>query len=197
MWNMVLVLIIIFLYFPVNAFMEKVQLDKYEHVALNILGKGAVLALTVFLCTFVLMLIRDKRDTIITDLEDKGVAEFVATAPRIKNVKNFNGKRAVTVTKYYVKYTAKLDSSTFTYYDEVSGSEEMNDLLNQKAVLNLRVFKGTDGKIFYGKESDTVDTYLAENIAWKPAYQKITAIAAIVFVLLELLLVPLGMKIGK
>lgn len=197
MWNMVLVLIIIFLYFPVNAFMEKVQLDKYEHVALNILGKGVALALTVFLCTFVLMLIRDKRETITTDLEDKGVAEFVATAPRIKNVKNFNGKRAVTVTKYYVKYTAKLDSTRYTYYDEVSGSEEMNKLLNEKAVLNLRVFKGTDGKIFYGKESDTVDSYLAENVAWKPVYQKITAIAAIAFVLLELLLVPLGMKIGK
>lgn len=197
MWNMVLVLLIIFLYFPVNAFMEKVQLHKYEHIVLTILGKGVALSITVLLCTLALMLIRDRRDTITTDLEDKGMAEFVATAPSIKNIKNFNGKRAVTVTKYYVKYTAKLDSVRYSYYDEVSGSAEMNELLDQKAVLHLRVFKGTDGKIFYGKETDTVDSYLAENVAWKPAYQKIIAIAAAALVLLEVLLVSLGMKISR
>lgn len=197
MWDIILVLGIVFMFPPINAIMEKVQLHRYEQMVLKLLGKGIVLSITVLLCTLVITQIRNTKDTITAALEDRGMVEFTAAAPRIKTIKEFNGKRAVTKTRYYVKYTAQLAGSKLIYNEQVFSTDEMEKLVKQKAIVKLRVFEGENGEIYYGKESDTVESYLADNIAWKNIYQKIIVISAAALILLEILLIPLGIKLSK
>lgn len=197
MWVMILVLVCACMFPPINALMEKIQLHRYENVILKILGKGVVLAITVLICTFVIAQIRDKREGITTDIADKGMVEFTATAPHITHTKIYNGKRMTTTTNYSVKYVGKMENLKLTYYEKVSDSEEMETLVKQKAVMSLRVFQGTDGEIYYGQESDTVESYLAENVAWKPVYHKILVIAAAALLLLEIILIPMGVKLSR
>ena len=182
---------------PINAVMEKIQLHRYEHIILKIIGKGVVLSITVLLCTFVIGQIRDKREGITTDITDKGMVEFTATAPHITNTKSYNGKRAVTTTNYYVKYVGKMENLKLTYYEKVFNTEEMEKAVKQKAVKSMRVFQGTDGEIYYGQESDTAESYLADNVAWKPVYQRILVIAAAALIILEIILILMGVKLSR
>ncbi len=182
---------------PVNVIMEKIQLYRYEHTILKVLGKGVVLSITVLICTFVIMQIRDKKEGITTDIVDKGMVEFTATAPHIKTTKSYSGKRMISSTSYYVKYVGNMEKLKLTYYEKVFSTEEMETLVKQKEVISLRVFQGTNGEIYYGKESDTVESYLEDNEAWKQVYYKIIVIAATALILMEILLIPLGIKMGR
>lgn len=197
MWEIILIIVCVVMLPPVNVVMEKLQLHRYEHTILKILGKGVILSITVLICTFVITQIRDKKEGITTDIMDKGMVEFTATAPHITSTKAYNGKRMTTITNYYVKYVGKMENLKLTYYEKVSSTEEMENLVKQKASKSLRVFQGTDGEIYYGQESDTVQSYLADNVAWKPVYHKIIVIAAATLILLEILLISLGIKMEK
>ncbi len=197
MWTIMLVLVCAVMFPPINAVMEKIQLHRYEHVILKILGKGVVLSITVLLCTFVITQIRDKREGITTDITDKGMVEFTAAAPHITNTKGYNGRRVTTTTNYYVKYVGKMENLKLTYYEKVFSTEEMENAVKEKAVKSMRVFQGTDGEIYYGQESDTVESYLADNVSWKPAYYKILVIAAAALIILEIILIPMGVKLNR